>query len=513
MLKYGSTVLLLFIICTSTFGTDISTSNPCDILFEIMENKPSIKSETPVTEVADQLKVYESFGNQEEFWTANLNTNEWFTVRATLLSVGDNCYIYMDNRTISSMGQSQAIDRCEILSSEFDHTVYPKNLELMGHPNGTLGDIDGDMHITVFLVEGVGSYYLQRNELVGYSYSNQREMVFVSSEMSLINTIGVMCHEINHLFLFNNDLDEAVFFIEGLAEFSMYYAGYMSNYSFMQGGMTINTTYSAYYFSQNPSVSLFYFDANYYSYASYGYGYMFLFYIAEKYGIDIIKDLVLIDVLDGPEAYESVLSNHGFEISFNSLFLDFITACTIDELEICDDLFGFVNADFHITNTRLISSLPSTKADIEHRYYGVEIEKITSAPDKFTLEIETPVYPRSLGIVIIIEDDNGWNVTQSLVTGNGSTILIHCNGDNIQTAYLVTSLMKEDTPNAVRTWSSSPVNELTIVIKEGFHYSLTEANWSFLVSFVSIFVIFTVDVKGRRAKKQKKERKRILQEL
>ncbi|MHA1199901.1 MAG: hypothetical protein ACTSQF_11285 [Candidatus Heimdallarchaeaceae archaeon] len=500
MQRYGRTLFILIVLFSSVLCVNRTFSKASDFPVEIIENEEIQQSNNSAIENSDYIQAYESFGNQEEFWTANLNTNEWFLVRATLLSVGEYCYIYMDNQTIASMGQSQAIDRCEILSSEFDHTVYPKNLELMGHPNGTLGDIDGDLHITVFLVEGVGSYYLQHNELVGYSYSNQREMVFVSSQMPLLNTIAIMCHETNHLFLFNNDLNEAVFFTEGLAEFSMYYAGYMSNYSFMQGGMTINTTSSAQYFSQHPSVSLFFFDANYYAFASYGYGYMFLFYIAEKYGIDIIKDLVLIDVLDGPEAYESVLSNHGFEISFNSLFLDFITACTIDELGIYDDLFGFVNADFHITNTRLISSLPSTKADIEHRYYGVEIEKITSVPDKFTLEIETPAYPRSLGVVIIIEDDNGWNVTQSIVTGNGSTVRIHCNGDNIQNAYLVTSLMKEGTPNAVRLWSSSPVNELTIVIKEGFHYSLTDANWSFLASFLPFFVIFAYYVKRKREK-------------
>ena len=117
----------------------------------------------------------------------------------------------MDNRTINAIGQGQAISRCDVLRSEFDRVVYPKNVELMGHPNGTLGDIDNDPHITVFLVEDIGSYYLEHNEIAGTSHSNQREMVYVDSEMGLYNTISVMCHETNHLFLFNYDLDDVIF--------------------------------------------------------------------------------------------------------------------------------------------------------------------------------------------------------------------------------------------------------------------------------------------------------------
>jgi hypothetical protein len=427
----------------------------------------------------NELTSIHNFGDQEDFWTANLQTNEWFTVRATLLSVGTHCYIYMDNRTISFIGQSEAIRRSEIYSYEFDQTIYSKNCELMGDPSGTLGDIDGDPRITVFLVENVGSYYLQHNELIGSSYSNNREMVYVNSEMELYNTIRVICHETNHLFLFNYDLNEAVFMIEGLAEFSSYYAGYMSNSSFIQEDMVLNMTYSAYYYSIHPDVSLLYFDSDYYSYASYGAGYMFVFYIAEKYGIQIIKDLISID-LDGPEALEHVLSNHGYNIDFNDLFLDFITACTIDQLGIYNDIYGFLNADYQISVTqRPVSEYPKSFTEIVHRYYGIEIFEFSEIPDKFTLELETPNEPASLGVVIIIRDENGWNITQTILKGNGTNTRIYCNGENIQKAYIVSSKIRLGITAGPRIWMTSPISKLDISIESG-HINPDKTNLSFL---------------------------------
>ncbi|MCG3220794.1 MAG: hypothetical protein H7641_05380 [Candidatus Heimdallarchaeota archaeon] len=501
MVKYRYSVLLIFIILIPLSSTYTIDSLNDDYSLNLAEENTVYELERTNHEVSSDTQSIHEFGNQEDFWTANLRTNEWFTVRATLLSVGDHCYIYMDNRTISYYGQNEAIRRSKIFSSEFDTTIYPKNYELMGNPNGTLGDIDGDPRITVFLVQGVGSYYLQHNELVGYPYSNNREMVFVNSNMHIINTIAVICHETNHLFLFNYDLDEAVFMIEGLAEFSMYYAGYMSNTSFMQGEMVLNITYSAAYYSQNPSVSLLYFDSDYYSYASYGAGYLFLFYIAEKYGIQIIKDLIPIDDLDGPEALEYVLLNHGYDLTFNDIFLDFITACTIDELGIYDDLYGFVNADYQISIRRPVSVYPKTFSNIRHRYYGIEILEFFGTPDKFTLELETPDYPSSLGVVTIIQDDNGWNITQLTLTGNGSKTRLYCSGTNIQRAYVVTSKIRVGISLGPRLWMASPISELDFTFESGHQNPTAKTSITIFTFTISLLIMSNFVLMLRRRKK------------
>ena len=506
MARFRVFVILLLFVFISLFNTNCINSLPNDVKITILEKENKLKFVEEQIPSQTEIVAFESFGNQEDFWTIDFDTIEWSQIRATLLAVGEHCYIYMDNRTIISMGQNQAIERCEILSSEFDRVVYPKNFELMGNPTGTLGDIDGDPRITVFLVQGVGSYYLQNNEIVGRTYSNNREMVYVATGMQLVNTIAVMCHETNHLFLFNYDLNEAIFFVEGLAEFSMYYAGYMSNYSFMQGGMTLNVSMSAYQYSIYPSVSLICFDEDYHSYSSYGAGYMFWFYIAEKYGIQIIRDLVPIDNLDGCSALEHVLLNHGYNISFNEVFLDFITACTIDELGIYDNLYGFHNADYSINTRTTINRYPYSISDIKHRYYNIEIKELNEVPNTFTISIETPVPTRSLGVVTIIHDENGWNVTQLILTGDGSTAQLFCEGENIIEAYIITSLVREGTPNAPNTWMESPYNLLDFSIKEGYPSTPADkTNMTFLTLFPLLLIIVHLRKKNKVSSQRRKK--------
>jgi hypothetical protein len=279
----------------------------------------------------------------------------------------------------------------------------------------------------------------------------------------------------------------------------MYNAGYMSNSSFIQVGMVLNTTYSAYYYSQHPDVSLLYFDSNYYSYASYGAGYMFLFYLADKYGIQIIKDLISIDDLDGPEAIEHVLSNHGHNFDFNELFLDFITACTIDQIGIYNDLYGFLNADFQIAVRHHVPIYPKSFTDIDYRYYGIEIFELSETPNKFTLELETPNEPASLGVVIAIKDDNGWNITQSVFTGNGNKTRIYCNGENIQKAYVITSKIRLGITAGPRIWVASPISKLDLSIESG-HNNPLETKFEISIISISFVIMCSLILMIRRRK-------------
>ncbi|MHA2397018.1 MAG: hypothetical protein ACXAC0_09965, partial [Candidatus Thorarchaeota archaeon] len=95
----------------------------------------------------------ESFGDQQTFLTM-LSRPESYApspVNATLLSVGDSCYVYMANESIERLGESAAISKCSQLGQIFDDVIYPHAVELAGSPDGYLGDIDGDPRVTLFL--------------------------------------------------------------------------------------------------------------------------------------------------------------------------------------------------------------------------------------------------------------------------------------------------------------------------------------------------------------------------
>ncbi|MHA2256031.1 MAG: hypothetical protein ACXAAM_08170, partial [Candidatus Heimdallarchaeaceae archaeon] len=65
----------------------------------------------------------ELFGNQEDLWIFDWEISQNLQVRATLLSVGTYCYIYMQNSSIAKLGEDQAIKRCTIVKDEFDSTI------------------------------------------------------------------------------------------------------------------------------------------------------------------------------------------------------------------------------------------------------------------------------------------------------------------------------------------------------------------------------------------------------
>jgi len=75
--------------------------------------------------------------------------------------------IKIDCNEITQIGQNSAISRCEYYRDEFDHNIYPKNIEYMGSPDGTMGDIDGDPKVTILFypIKGGGGYYLESNKV------------------------------------------------------------------------------------------------------------------------------------------------------------------------------------------------------------------------------------------------------------------------------------------------------------------------------------------------------------
>ncbi|NPD88344.1 MAG: hypothetical protein HGN29_06455 [Asgard group archaeon] len=169
--------------------------------------------------------------------------------------------------------------------------------------------------------------------------------------------------------------------------------------------------------------------------------------------------------MQGPKAIENSLLNHGYNISFNELFLDIITACSLDELGIYDNLYGFVNADFQIFRHRTVTRYPKTFTDIKHRFYDVELKELYYLLNEFTLIVETPeISTRSLGTIIIIHDENGWTVEQLILLGTGSKEYLHCTGQNIDEAYVITSLLKEGITFAPSSFSASPFSLLNLSI-------------------------------------------------
>ncbi|MFX1255113.1 MAG: hypothetical protein ACFFCZ_26170 [Promethearchaeota archaeon] len=506
---FGS--LLLALIVISSITSPLWIQDCASTTYPVSSDKRNLSetnenTKTPYTTFRiREPSLGETFGDQRLFWYVDASISEYVQMLATLLSVGNYCYVYMANDSIELLGQNEAIAKCDALRLSFDLQIYPKAIEIAGYPEGRYGDIDGDLKVTLFLAPLVRlmgraylGYYLSENENPNFPYSNTREMVYVDSEQSINDTICTTIHEFNHLIWGNNEIDEAEFLTEGLANYAVDYTGY---YSWVTDAVTTS-------FTLHPEISLLYFNRIYGALwdASYGQAYLFVVYLGERFGNDFLRNLVF-TLEDGAPAIDAVLAEAGYDITFNELYLDWITACVIDNPLILDGKYGFESVDYLINKLTCFYQLPEEWSDITHYYYGFDVKKILHPPDSFTILIENP-FPYSLGMSIVIKDINGWNVTQKLYSENSDLIEEYISGTDIQEIYIITSLMSATTPTfygVVGGLDDLPSVKLDFKFIEGDYNPLeqtSEVSYDFL-TFIIIFASTSIYLVLKRRRKNR----------
>ncbi|KXH74028.1 MAG: hypothetical protein AM326_10185 [Candidatus Thorarchaeota archaeon SMTZ-45] len=412
----------------------------------------------------------ESFGEQRVFWTplSQPESTELSELNATLLAVGDSCYVYMANESIDILGESAAVSKCSQLGQIFDDVIYPKAVELAGSPDGHLGDIDGDPRVTLFLaplVRYMGNAYLgfhvPWNECP-FPFSNRREMVYIEAERDFDETVCITIHEFNHLIWDNYETDEADFLMEGLANLAIDYTGY---WYYITDAVTTTYTY-------HPEVSLLHFNRFYGRLwdASYGQAYLFVTYLAERFGMSAVRDLVSI-CEDGPAAVEIALTNAGYDLTFNDVYLDFITACVLDNIEIEDGIYGFESWNYTIQSyTTLPSNYPIIRENVKHYHYGFNVYRLFALPDNFTINIEK-LRPYAMGVVVAMRNSSGWYVFQSQFHSTSGAISKYIQSNGAEEAYVITTLMSDETPT-----DFEDVFELAEIPSASLDLSITEGD-------------------------------------
>jgi len=373
----------------------------------------------------------------------------------------------MANETIELLGESAAISKCSQLGQVFDDEIYPSAVELAGSPDGHLGDIDGDPRVTLFLaplVRYMGNaylgYHVPLNEYP-FPYSNRREMVYIEAERDFNETVCITIHEFNHFLWDNYEIDEADFLMEGLANLAIDYTGY---WYYITDAVT--TTYTL-----HPEVSLIHFNRFYGRLwdASYGQAYLFVNYLADRFGVDTVRALVSIRE-DGPLAVEIALANAGYNMTFNEVYLDFITACVLDDVESEDGIYGFQSLNYTIQSvTTILDPLPFIRDNVRHNHYGFNVYRLVDPPDNFTISISKSQSFATCIIVALI-DSSGSLVTQYQYPSSYGTIseFIQCN--RAEEVYLITTLISDETPTEfqdVFELAEIPSDSLDLTISEG----------------------------------------------
>jgi hypothetical protein len=388
----------------------------------------------------------QDIGDSRSFWAVDFDADEFYMVDAYLIAIGNHCYIYFDDLVISIIGEAEANSRAETYSDEFDNNIYPRVTDLAGDPDGTLGDVDGDPRVYILIVEHRFDYYRQSNEIAG-EHSNLCEMVYICYRSS--NPVSTMAHEFHHLVWFNYEFDEVHFILEGVAEYATYYSGYLP---------VNNWTSRVQNFLADIDDSFIYFEAEA---QDYGACYLFAFYLAEQYGVQFLRDLVQHGD-DGALGLETTLDVAGHNMSFNELYLDWMTALTIDEQGFADDRYCLHDIDATIQDYTTIETLPYQDDSLPLYCYGSKVYRLSSPPDSFTIELSQPA-DGVAGLSVAYRDTHGWHVQQAQREGN---LIMNVTGETIDTAHVIASYLYDETPAGESDFGAGPRETVQLIIHE-----------------------------------------------
>ncbi|MHA2157058.1 MAG: hypothetical protein ACXABU_17065, partial [Candidatus Hodarchaeales archaeon] len=222
----------------------------------------------------------------------------------------------------------------------------------------------------------------------------------------------------------------------------------------------------------------------------YGNSYLFAFYIAEHYGVDILRNLVK-ELGDGAIGIESCLQKAGFNITFNELYFNWITALTIDKLGFENNLYGFKNLDARMTNFDPITDFPVLPKTLSLRFYGFHIQKFQVLTKNFAIQIKKTAN-QTIGTSVVIHNENGWEIYKKLHDKPETIITDYYLADSIDEAYILTSYMLNDTPTDSIDFGVGPLIEIEISIFEATPTSSSSSETRSTTNFTSGFTnIFT----------------------
>lgn len=275
------------------------------------------------------LLINEGVGQSQNFWAYNFVSQSYYQVPSTLRRVTTRAYIYLAN------DQSVPEDALDTLAQRWE-TIYATTTGVFG----AAPDLDGDSRVTLLLADLMDSnsarvqgYFTLRNQFPSAPFSNAREMIYLDTSPTSVNStafLGALAHELAHLINWNFHRDsggQELWLNEGLAELSRYRNGF-------------GHSASAGFFS-NPDKQLTRWAPGQENLAS---SYLFMLYFWEQFGDAGINQIVRhfgVDV----DAVEGALRALGRTEKLADVFHRWTIANFLDDTSLSGGIYGYRTLD------------------------------------------------------------------------------------------------------------------------------------------------------------------------
>jgi immune inhibitor A len=302
-------------------------------------------------------------GDQETFWVGESETLRNFQVTATLQHVAPHSYWWIED------GYNVSDSAVAASAETFEDTIYPTNRAFFGSEWSPGVDNDPRVHIFIGDVPDVGGYFYSINEYSSIinPYSNEKEMFFININAARPGSDrldSILAHEFQHMIHWYNDANEETWVNEGLSELAMALNGYDTGGTERAFVRTPDTQLNAW--GNSPSESI----------AHYGGSYLFMSYFLERFGEDMMRQVVA-HPANGADGFNAVLAAEGYPQRFDDIFADWLAANYLHDPTLGEGLWGYRDL-----------SVNSVDLDTQHSEYPVQRESTVNqyAADYVTFE-------------------------------------------------------------------------------------------------------------------------------
>ncbi len=248
-------------------------------------------------------------GEKDSFFYYNFKTKKNERVTAVLRHRSAHAYWYVQ--------EDIPVDPARLAQTalDFEGRIYPTDRSIYGEEWSP--GIDNDPRITVLFarIPDVAGYFSAADEYPKWvnEFSAEREMIYVNVEAATPGSpylLSVLAHEFAHMIQFNKRKRSVVWFNEGQAQLAEHANGFTP-------GFATN-------FFREPDTQLTdWVDEPSRSAAHYGHAFLFVEYLAERFGTDVIRQLLERDV-ESPRDLDAALAARGTNV--DDVYLDFVAA-------------------------------------------------------------------------------------------------------------------------------------------------------------------------------------------
>lgn len=304
-------------------------------------------------------------GDKQTFNVTSLETNETYTIEATLVFIFDHVLAYVED------GVEVDLNALEQSMRQFNDTIYDRNRDVFGTENAP--GVDGDPRLTILnaRIAGAGGYFGSRDTMPksANNFSNEREMFYinVASQVPGSSTYGgTLAHEFQHMIEANVAERPTIWFNEGLSQLAEELNGFGDEIS-TPPAYLINPDLQLTDWGNSPNESI----------GHYGAAYLFMSYLYEQYGRQLdLQRLIREGGGDRLELFTELVQPQNPAIKdFGDLYADWSIANLVNDPRYGDGRYAYKRLPNTVEPTALTDKADDTVFQFGSDFYQIDASR------------------------------------------------------------------------------------------------------------------------------------------